>query len=93
MIGPETVLRRAEDVRYRVVQQEGVVVRQRSAEAIVVSEVGARLLDLIDGRRPVAELLTLLGREYEVTRPVLEADVLAYLEEIAAIGLVEPVET
>ncbi len=91
MISPATVLRRAEDVRYRLVQDEGVVVRQRTAEALVVSEVGARLLDLIDGRRSVGEILRLLEQEYEVAPATLERDVAGYLEEILAIGLVEPV--
>ncbi len=92
MIEPATVLRRSDDIRYRLVQEEGVVVRQRAAEALVVSEVGARLLDLIDGRRPVGEILRLLEAEYDVAPATLERDVLAYLEEILAIGLVVPAE-
>ena len=90
MIEPDTVLRRADDVRHRLVRDEGVVVRQRTAEALVVSEVGARLLDLIDGRRSVAEILRLLEAEYDVTPEALERDVTSYLGEILAIGLVEP---
>lgn len=91
MIEPDTVLRRADDVRYRLVRDEGVVVRQRTAEALVVSEVGARLLDLIDGRRSVAEILRLLEAEYDVPPEALERDVTSYLGEILAIGLVESI--
>lgn len=83
-----TVLRRAPDTRYRRVQEEGVVIRQRTAEALVVNELGARLLDLIDGRSTVEELLDRLEAEYDVERPRLEADVLAYLDELERIGLV-----
>ena len=90
MIEPDTVLRRADDLRYRLVRDEGVVVRQRTAEALVVSEVGARLLDLIDGRRSVGEILRLLEAEYEVAPATLERDATRYLDEILAIGLVEP---
>lgn len=82
------ILRRAPDTRYRRVQDEGVVIRQSTAEALVVNDLGARLLDLIDGRSSVAELLTQLEGEYDVERPRLEADVLVYLEELERIGLV-----
>lgn len=83
-----TVLERAADTRYRRVQDEGVVIRQSTAEALVVNDLGARLLDLIDGRRAVGEMLDLLEAEYEVDRPRLQADVLDYLLELQAAGLV-----
>jgi hypothetical protein len=92
VIERSTVLRRAADLRFRLVVDEGVVVRQSTAEALVVSEVGARLLDLIDGRRSVGELLELLVAEYDVAPPELERDVASYLEEILALGLVLPAD-
>jgi len=84
----QTVLRRAPDSRYRRVQDEGVVIRQSTAEALVVNELGARLLDLIDGQTAIEDLVDRLEKEYEVERSRLEADVLAYLDELERIGLV-----
>lgn len=84
----QTVLRRAPDSRYRRVQDEGVVIRQRTAEALVVNELGARLLELIDGQTPIEDLVDRLEKEYEVERSRLETDVLAYLAELERIGLV-----
>jgi ABC-type uncharacterized transport system ATPase subunit len=84
----QTVLRRAPDSRYRRVQDEGVVIRQSTAEALVVNELGARLLDLIDGQTAIQGLVDQLEKEYEVERSRLETDVLAYLGELERIGLV-----
>lgn len=83
-----TIVRRSPDTRYRRVQDEGVVIRQSTAEALVVNELGARLLDLIDGEAAVRNLVDSIEAEYEVERDRLEADVLAYLRELERIGLV-----
>jgi len=82
-------LRLAPDVRFRVVVEEGVVLRQRSAEVLVVNEVGARVLALIDPSRTVAQVLLQLEEEFDVERTVLEADVAAFLAELVASGVVE----
>jgi hypothetical protein len=87
-----TVLRRAPDTRYRRVQDEGVVIRQSTAEALVVNDLGARLLDLIDGRTTVDELVDRLALEYDVERARLATDVLGYLGELEGAGLVLPVQ-
>ena len=67
-----------DDVRFRVVDREAVVVRQHDAEVLVMSDVAARLLSLADGVRPVAAWLDVLADEYEVDRETLERDVLRF---------------
>ncbi|MEZ5331636.1 MAG: PqqD family protein [Thermoanaerobaculia bacterium] len=84
----DTVLHRAPDTRYRRVRDEGVVIRQSTAEALVLNDLGARLFELIDGRTSVTGLLDRLEAEYEVERPVLQADVMEYIAELDALGLV-----
>jgi|SRR5580693_1396934 hypothetical protein len=90
-IDPGTVLRRRSDVRFRVVDDEAVVLRQSAAEVMVVNELGARILDLADGRRPLAEWIDALLADYDVERDALLADVLAFAGELAASGVLEPV--
>jgi hypothetical protein len=46
-----TRYRLAPDVRFRVVGDEGVVVRQDAGEVLVVNGVAARVLELLDPRR------------------------------------------
>lgn len=84
------VLRRPEQVRFRILDGEGVVIRRQEGEVLVLNGVGARIFDLLDGRRSVARLLELLEAEYDAARDTLERDVLAYLDELLEAGLAEP---
>jgi hypothetical protein len=85
----DTVLRPASDVRFRIVDGEAVVVRQKSSEVLVMSEVAARILALADGIRPIGAWLDLLADEFEVDRPSLERDVLRFAAELAGEGILE----
>lgn len=49
----------------------------------VVSEVGERIVELIDGRRTVADIVEVLLNEFEVERPVAEADTTGFLSLLA----------
>jgi len=83
-----TVLRRVDDVRFRAVGDETVVIRQEAAEALVLNEVAGRLLDLIDGKRTIADLVDRLLEEYEVAPGDVVGDVKEYLEELVETGIV-----
>lgn len=86
------VLKTAPDIRFRIVDREAVVVRQRSAEVLVMNEVAARLLALADGVHPVSHWLDVLVNEFEVDRATLEVDVMGFAAELTAEGLLEVVE-
>ncbi len=92
MIGPETVLRRRPDVRYRHVPPETVLIRQAGPEVMVLNGVAGRLLDLVDGRATLAELAGALAREYDAPREVIERDVLAFAAELLAAEVVSESE-
>ena len=87
MISEETVLQRLSDVRFQAVEDETVVIRQEAAEALVLNEVAGRILELVDGRRTVEEIVETLIDEYEIEGATLRADVLSYLSELVEIGV------
>ncbi|HEX6904307.1 MAG TPA: PqqD family protein [Thermoanaerobaculia bacterium] len=87
-----TVLRRRSDVRYRHIEGEAVVVRQSSAEVLVLNEVGASVLDLADGERDVRAWIDALSEVYDTDPAVLARDVLAFAAEMEEAGLLEAVE-
>lgn len=89
-IDVDSVLRLRSDVRFRVVDQEAVVVRQSAAEVLVLNEVGARILGLADGAAPVASWIDTLAGELDVDRATLERDVLEFAAELSEAGLLEP---
>jgi Coenzyme PQQ synthesis protein D (PqqD) len=84
-----SVLRRGADVRYRVIDDEGVVVRQGAGEVLVLNDLGTRILALADGATPVSGWIEALLAEYEVERPQLERDVIAFAAELVEQGLLE----
>lgn len=49
----------------------------------VVSEVGERIVELIDGKRSVEEIVKVLLDEFEVTREVAESDTLNFIGLLA----------
>lgn len=88
---PEAVYRRRAAVRFRTVLDEGVVIQQDNAEVLVLSQVGARVLELLDGRRTVADVVAALGGEFEATEEELVRDLAGYLGELVAAGVIEAV--
>ncbi|HSS79480.1 MAG TPA: PqqD family protein [Thermoanaerobaculia bacterium] len=90
-ITSSTVLRRPADIRYRRIDGEAVVLRQSTAEVLVLNGVGATVLDLADGKRPVDEWIDALAREYGADRETVARDVLEFAGEASAAGLLEPV--
>lgn len=75
-------------VRFRRFENDGIVIHQRTAEAIVVSEVATRLLEMADGARTLGECATVIGSEFDAPRDVIERDLLAFAGELADAGIV-----
>jgi Coenzyme PQQ synthesis protein D (PqqD) len=88
-IGGGSVLRRRPDVRFRVIDEEGVVVRQSAGEVLVLNDLGTRILALADGLTPVACWIDSLLGDFDVERARLERDVVAFAGELVAQGLLE----
>ena len=65
---------------------------QKNAEALVVNEVGARLLEVADGRRTIAECAELLVDEFDAERGVIEQDLLTFAGALveAGVAVAEP---
>lgn len=88
MITPDATLQLDPRVRFRRFEEEGIIVNQRTAEAIVVSEVATRLMELADGRRTLHECAVLLSEEYDQTVEVIERDVMSFAQVLADAGVV-----
>ena len=84
-----TVFRRCGDVRYRIIDDEAVVVRQEAGEVLGLNQTAARLLDLIDAKSTVQDLIDTMAEEFATERPVLEEDVIKFLRELLHTGVIE----
>lgn len=79
------------DVRFRVIDREAVVLRQNAAQALVLNEVGARILQLLDGKITLADVIDTLSEEFEADRADIADDCYEFVESLTEHGIVEPV--
>lgn len=92
MITSQTRLRLGPRARFRRFEDEGIVLHQTTAEAIVVSDVATRLLELSDGTRSLADCADVLSKEFDATPEIIEGDLVHFAEELVGIGIAEVVE-
>ena len=75
-------------VRFRRMLDEGVLIHQDKAEAIVLNESAMTFLELCDGQRKTSEVLEAMQARYEIPVEQLEADLLPFLEVLSADGII-----
>ncbi len=56
---------------------------------ITFNEVGAKVFNLLDGTNSVEEIVTIIAKEYDVSRDVVETDVNMLIEKMRAQGFIE----
>jgi len=69
-------------------RMEAVIVLPSSGKIEVLNDVGARIWSLVNGRRSVREIVSLLCEEYQVESALAEVDALAFLEDLAGRGAI-----
>jgi hypothetical protein len=92
----ETVYRPTSDVVTRKVGDESVIVPVRSHVAdldavVTLNPVGARIWELLDGRRDVDTIAGAISEEYEVEPETARADVDEFIRGLEEAKLVERV--
>jgi hypothetical protein len=88
-----SVFRHCGDVRYRIIDDEAVVIRQEAGEVLGLNQTAARLLDLIDGKLAVRDLVDKMVEEFETDRSALEKDVVKFLKDLLHAGVIEEVKS
>jgi hypothetical protein len=89
----QTIYRRHRDISFQDYGGEGLLVVPRQALQVVLNATSFRVLQLVDGKRSVADIAAVLATEYEsVPGPdELVEDVRGALAELSGLGAVEPV--
>lgn len=77
---PEIIARRLE--------KEAVLVMPVKGKIKVLNDVGARVWELIDGRRTVGEIITLIAQEYEISTDTVSPDIHTFLTQLADRGMI-----
>lgn len=86
MITAETRLKLGPRARFRRFEDDGIVLNQTTAEALVVSDVATRLLELSDGTRSLADCATALAEEFDAPPQTIERDLLRFAGELVESG-------
>ena len=66
---------------------EAVLVLPALGQIKVLNDVGARVWDLLDGVRSIADIVSVVCAEYDVERECAEPDTMIFLEEMQGKGL------
>ena len=85
-------LRIRSDVRYRLIDGEAIVLRQELGEALVLNEVGARILQLADKLADLPTVLSTLEQEFDAGPGEIEADCREFVAGLTQLGILETVE-
>jgi hypothetical protein len=82
----------APDVRYRVIDDEAVVVRQREGDVLVLNQVAARVLQLVGENLSPTEIGDRVVEEYEAPAKAIREDVERFLDELEKLDVLERLE-
>jgi hypothetical protein len=84
------VFARRRDISFQDFGGEGLLVVPRQSLQIVLNATSLRLLQLVDGRRTVADIAAAFAEEYDApAAETLHADLLAALAELEQHGAIE----
>jgi len=88
-MGPDTIVVASRSQVSSDLAGETVLLSMKTARYYGLADVGARIWSLLREPVSVAVICETIGREYDVAPERCEADVVRFLEDLAAHGLVE----
>jgi hypothetical protein len=79
----------ARDIRYRVIDDEAVLVRQTAGDVLVLNEVAARVLELAGEGLSADQIGDRVAGEFDAPEDVIRSDVGEFLEQLAELEVLE----
>jgi len=87
MLTQQTIPTPKPDVIGQRMEDEAVIVTAASGTVKVLNDVGARIWELADGRRTVADIAATIATEYAVDPAQAQTDTLAFVAELVRRGI------
>jgi len=84
-----SAFRIAPDVRYRVIDDEAVVVRQREGDVLVFNQVAARVIQLVGEGLSPQQIGDCAVDEFDAPEAMIREDVETFLDELESLNVVE----
>lgn len=88
MITNKFFVRNEDDVVYRSLGDEAVLLHFKSGNYYTLNDVGILIWDVADGKCKVQDIIELIFQTFDVERDDVEHDVTIFLEELAAENLI-----
>lgn len=74
--------------RFRVMDDEGIFVLQEAGEVLVINQVGAFIVEQLEGSRSLDELVAAITERYEVDAERARADARSLLDALLEAGAI-----
>ena len=87
MIKNDQIWQIDQHVRFRRLFNEGVLIHQEQAEAIVLNDAAVTFLELCDGRRHAGEIIDGMATQFGVAHETLAKDLEPFINEMAKSGI------
>ena len=69
-----------DDLAWRIIDGEAFIVHPANGMIYPLNDVATRIWELMDGRRSTKEIIDTLQGEFDALRPVIQDDLLSFLE-------------
>jgi hypothetical protein len=89
MISLDSILYQNPNVVSRVVENEAVLIIPEQGEVKVLNEVGSRIWELVDGKRSIQDISSLICQEFDVDQGTAEHDTLKFISDIFDKGIIK----
>jgi len=80
----EKILARDENVAWRVIDGEAIILSAEDSSVHSLDEVGTRIWELADGKKTVQEIIDTLHDEYDVELDQLKQDVVDFVNDLTS---------
>lgn len=88
MVSLENKFIRNNDIAWRVIDGEALVVSPKDSLIYPLNDVGTRIWELLDGKRTVSDIASIICGEFEGDGKAVQDDVMDFIEDLSKAGLV-----
>ncbi|MBN2045298.1 MAG: PqqD family protein [Anaerolineales bacterium] len=93
MTTSEKIYQLKPDAVFQPLDDEAIIVSLNSEEIFKLNLPGMEILKLVEAKVPLAEILTVLAKRFDVAGQEFEQDVVELLDQLLKAGLIEEVKT
>ncbi len=93
MISLDQVVRKDNKTASRILAGEAIVLTPMNSKIYNLNETGSRIWAWLDDNPSVGELAVRMQSEFKVDKEQAQVDIIAFLEELVARGMVTPSES